>query len=46
MTIEELDEWRIDFLRFCARFAGVFGRKEPREQAIKYLRGLMSSVPL
>ena len=45
MTAEELDEWGADFLRFCARFADVFGRKEPRAQATKYLRGLMSSVP-
>jgi SRSO17 transposase len=45
MTAEDLDEWGADFLRFCARFADVFGRKEPRAQAIKYLRGLMSSVP-
>ena len=45
MIAEELDEWRVDFLRFCARFADVFGRKEPRAQATKYLRGLMSSVP-
>jgi len=44
MTAEELDEWGADFLRFCARFADVFGRKEPRAQAAKYLRGLMSSV--
>lgn len=45
MTIEELDEWGVDFLQFCARFADVFGRKEPRVQASKYLRGLLSSVP-
>jgi SRSO17 transposase len=45
MTTEELDEWGVDFLRFCARFADVFGRKEPRTQAIKYLRGLMAPVP-
>jgi len=45
MTAEELDEWGADFLRFCARFADVFDRKEPRAQAAKYLRGLMSSVP-
>ncbi len=45
MTDKELDEWGADFLRFCARFADVFGRKEPRAQAIKYLRGLMASVP-
>ena len=45
MTTEELDEWAVDFLQFCTRFADVFGRKEPRAQAIKYLRGLMASVP-
>ncbi len=41
MTTEELDEWAVDFLQFCTRFADVFGRKEPRAQAIKYLRGLL-----
>jgi len=45
MTSEELDEWGGDFYAFCARFADVFGRKEPRMQAVKYLRGLMSQVP-
>jgi SRSO17 transposase len=45
MTAEELDEWGADFMRFCARFADVFGRKEPRTQAAKYLRGLMASMP-
>ena len=45
MSAEELDEWGADFMRFCARFADVFGRKEPRAQAAKYLRGLLASVP-
>jgi SRSO17 transposase len=45
MTAEELDEWGADFFAFCARFDDVFGRKESRAQARKYLRGLMSSVP-
>ena len=45
MTSEELDEWGADFYAFSARFADVFGRKEPRMQAVKYLRGLMSQVP-
>jgi SRSO17 transposase len=45
MTTAELDEWGVDFLRFCARFADVFGRKEPRAQAAKYLRGLLASLP-
>ena len=45
MTAKELDEWGADFYRFCARFAYVFGRKEPRAQATKYLRGLLASMP-
>jgi SRSO17 transposase len=45
MTAEEMDEWGADFLRFCTRFADVFGRKEPRAQAAKYLRGLLAPVP-
>jgi len=45
MTIKELEEWGADFLRFCACFANIFRRKEPRAQAAKYLRGLMASVP-
>ena len=45
MTLDELDEWAVDFERFCARFTNVFGRKEPRAQAVKYLRGLLASVP-
>jgi len=44
MTIEMLDEWGADFVAFHSRFAGVFGRKEPRAQAAKYLRGLMAQV--
>jgi SRSO17 transposase len=45
MTAQELDEWSADFFAFCARFSDVFGRKEPRAQALKYLRGLLSPVP-
>jgi SRSO17 transposase len=44
MTDKELDEWGADFVRFYARFADVFRRKEPRAQAAKYLRGLMAPV--
>jgi SRSO17 transposase len=44
MTIEELNEWAEDFEAFQARFAPVFGRKEPREQAQKYIRGLLAPV--
>lgn len=45
MTADELDEWGADFFAFCARFDNVFGRKESRSQARKYLRGLLSAVP-
>jgi SRSO17 transposase len=44
MIAKELDEWGADFLAFCARFDDVFGRKEPRAQAAKYLRGLLGPV--
>jgi len=45
MITEELDEWGADFIAFCARFNGIFGRKEARTQARKYLRGLLSPIP-
>jgi len=41
MTIEELDEWQEAFEQFHARFADLFERSESREQAKKYLRGLL-----
>jgi SRSO17 transposase len=44
MTEEELNEWAEDFEAFHARFAAIFGRKEPRQQAKKYVRGLLASV--
>ncbi len=44
MTTEELDKWANDFETFHARFAGLFVRSELREQATKYMRGLMSSI--
>lgn len=40
-----MDEWGVDFLRFCALSASLFGRKGPRAQAAKYLRGLMARAP-
>lgn len=42
MKCEELDTWAEEFAAFHERFASVFGRKEPRQQAVKYLRGLLS----
>ncbi|MGH9776979.1 MAG: IS701 family transposase [Candidatus Acidiferrales bacterium] len=44
MTEEELNEWAEDFENFHARFAHIFGRKEPRQQAQKYMRGLLAPV--
>ena len=44
MTEEELNEWAEDFEVFHARFAHIFGRKEPRQQAKKYMRGLLAAV--
>jgi hypothetical protein len=44
MTTEELDKWADDFEAARARFAGLFGRSEPREQAVKYMRGLMAPM--
>jgi SRSO17 transposase len=43
--MDVLDEWAEDFVAFHSRFADVFGRKEPRAQAMKYLRGLMAQIP-
>lgn len=40
----DLDRFAEDFHAFHARFADLFGRSEPREQAAKYLRGLMGGA--
>lgn len=44
MTTEELDKWADGFEAFQARFAGLFRRSEPREQAVEYMRGLMAPM--
>jgi SRSO17 transposase len=41
---QPLDGWEAEFEAFHARFAPLFGRREPREQSRKYLRGLMGRV--
>nr|WP_290666647.1 transposase [Ardenticatena sp.] len=38
--MEELEAWREDFEAFHTRFV----RREPREQAAKYMRGLLAPV--
>jgi SRSO17 transposase len=44
MTQEELEQWQEAFEQFHARFADLFERSESREQAKKYLRGLLAQV--
>jgi SRSO17 transposase len=44
MTIEELEAWQDKFEQFHARFADLFERSESREQAKKYLRGLLAQA--
>jgi SRSO17 transposase len=44
MTKEELEEWQEEFEAFHARFADLFERSESREQARKYLRGLLTEA--
>ncbi len=40
----QLEEWEAAFQAFHARFAPLFGRREPREQSRKYLQGLLGRV--
>lgn len=44
MELSELKEWVTDFEEFHSRFATCFGLREVREQAVKYLHGLVSPV--
>src|SRR6266516_555506 len=44
MTIEDLEAWQEEFEQFHARFADLFERSESREQAKKYLRGLLAQA--
>ncbi len=44
MTEEELEQWQEEFEAFHARFADLFERSESREQARKYLRGLLTEA--
>ena len=44
MTTEQLAPWEADFEAFHARFAPFFQRREPREHAQQYVRGLLSPV--
>jgi SRSO17 transposase len=44
MAPDELDRWAAEFEDFHARFAHIFARSEPREEARQYLRGLLTPV--
>jgi SRSO17 transposase len=44
MTIEELEQWQEEFEAFHARFADLFERSESRDQAKKYVRGLLAQI--
>jgi SRSO17 transposase len=44
VQIEDFDRWANSFEAFHARFADLFARSETREQAAKYLRGLLAPV--
>lgn len=44
MTLAEMEQWGESFEAFHARFGHLFARSETREQAKKYLRGLLAPV--
>jgi SRSO17 transposase len=44
MRLEDLDQWADSFAAFHARFGGLFARRETRDQAAKYLRGLLAPI--
>jgi SRSO17 transposase len=44
MTIDELAAWEAEFTAFHARFAPFFQRREVRENAGQYVRGLLAPV--
>lgn len=43
-TLPDLTPFATDFEAFHARFADLFSRSEPREQAAKYVRGLLGGA--
>jgi SRSO17 transposase len=44
MTDEQIKQWQQHWESYVARLAPLFARSEPREQAAKYIRGLLASV--
>jgi len=44
MDPEDVPDWAASFAAFCTRFDDLFSRSESREQARKYLRGLLAGL--
>ncbi|MFF3735714.1 IS701 family transposase [Streptomyces sp. NPDC002476] len=44
MTVEQVESWSEGIAGLHARFAHRFGRSEPRERALDYLRGLIAPL--
>jgi SRSO17 transposase len=44
MEVEDAPCWIEAFTEFCARFSDLFARSEAREQANKYVRGLLAAL--
>ena len=44
MELEDPARWTEAFVAFCAHFDGLFARSESRQQAHKYLRGLVAPL--
>jgi SRSO17 transposase len=44
MRVEDFDHWADSFAAFHARFGTLFARRETRDQAAKYLRGLLAPI--
>ena len=44
LQFSDLEAWKESFRAFHARFAGIFKRDEPRQQAYKYMHGLFATV--
>lgn len=44
MRLEDFDRWADSFAAFHARFGALFARRETRDQAAKYVRGLLAPV--
>jgi SRSO17 transposase len=44
LTDEQINQWQQQWDSYVARLAPLFARSEPREQATKYLRGLLAPL--